>query len=57
MGPEHVGVPLDEDPSGLPPVPVGGPGFFPIHAASGLGYGLDNEGNSHRHVPGDGSPR
>jgi ankyrin repeat protein len=51
-GGNTVGVPLDEDPSGLPPVPVGGPGFFPIHAASGLGYGLDNEGNSHRHVPG-----
>ena len=51
-GRNTVGVPLDEDPSGLPPVPVGGPGFFPIHAASGLGYGQGNEGNSHRHVPG-----
>ena len=51
-GRNTVGVPLDEDPSGLPPVPVGGAGFFPIHAASGLGYGQGNEGNSHRHVPG-----
>ena len=25
------------DPSGLPPVPVGGPGAWPIHAASGIG--------------------
>ena len=51
-GRNTFGEQLDEDPSGLPPVPLGGPGFFPIHAASGLGYGLDNEGNSHRHVPG-----
>ena len=50
-GSNTIGEPLDEDPSGLPPVPVGGPGSFPIHAASGLGYGLDNEAFSHRHVP------
>jgi ankyrin repeat protein len=40
-----------EDPSGLPPVPVGGPGVHPIHAASGVGYGEGYAGNSHRHVP------
>jgi len=40
-----------EDPSGLPPVPVGGPAVFPIHAASGVGYGQGYAGNSHRHVP------
>ena len=40
-----------EDPSGLPPVPVGGPGVWPIHAASGVGYGEGYAGNSHRHVP------
>ncbi|MBI4522122.1 MAG: ankyrin repeat domain-containing protein, partial [Gemmatimonadetes bacterium] len=39
------------DPSGLPPVPVGGPGVWPIHAASGLEYGEGFEANSHRHVP------
>src|SRR5262245_18464260 len=39
------------DPSGLPPVPVGGPAVFPIHAASGLEYGEGFEANSHRHVP------
>ena len=39
------------DPSGLPPVPVGGPGVYPIHAASGLEYGEGFEANSHRHVP------
>lgn len=40
------------DPSGLPPVPVGGPAVFPIHAASGVGYGLGFAANAHRHVPG-----
>lgn len=40
-----------EDRSGLPPVPVGGPAVYPIHAASGVGYGEGFAGNSHRHVP------
>ena len=40
-----------EDLSGLPPVPAGGPGAWPIHAASGVGYGEGFAGNSHRHVP------
>lgn len=40
-----------EDPSGLAPVPVGGPGVFPIHAASGHGYGTGYAGNSHIHKP------
>ena len=39
------------DPSGLPVVPVGGPGVQPIHAASGVGYGLGLAGNAHRHAP------
>jgi ankyrin repeat protein len=39
------------DPSGLPPVPEGGPGVWPIHAASGVGYGEGYAGNAHRHVP------
>jgi ankyrin repeat protein len=43
--------PAVEDPSGLPPVPVGGPGVLPIHAASGVGYGLGLAGNAHRHAP------
>ena len=41
----------EEDPSGLPPVEVGGPGVYPIHAASGVGYGLGLAGNAHRHKP------
>lgn len=40
-----------EDLSGLPPVPVGGPAVAPIIAASGVGYGQGYAGNSHRHVP------
>ena len=41
----------DEDFSGIPPVPVGGSHIFPIHAASGVGYGQSFAGNAHRHVP------
>ena len=43
--------PADPDPSGLPPVPYGGPGVPPLLAASGVGYGQGFAGNSHRHVP------
>lgn len=39
------------DPSGLPPVPVGGPGVWAIHAASGVGYGEGFAANIHRVVP------
>ncbi len=42
----------ETDPSGLPEVEVGGAGVFPIHAASGVGYGLGLAGNAHRHKPG-----
>ena len=38
------------DPSGLPLVPAGGPGYYPINAASGLSGGAGRQGNSHRHV-------
>jgi uncharacterized protein len=39
------------DRSGLAPIPWGGPAVMPIHAASGVGYGLGFAGNTHRHVP------
>ncbi|MEP6765775.1 MAG: hypothetical protein ABJB66_15780, partial [Gemmatimonadaceae bacterium] len=39
------------DPSGLPAVPAGGPGVYPIHAASGVGYGEGFAANAHRHAP------
>lgn len=42
---------LELDPSGLLPVPNGGPGAYPIHAATGVGYGEGFAGNAHRHVP------
>jgi ankyrin repeat protein len=42
---------LELDPSGLLPVPNGGPGVYPIHAATGVGYGEGFAGNAHRHVP------
>ena len=35
-----------------PPVPPGGPGAFPIHAAAGVEYGEGFAGNAHRHAPG-----
>ncbi|MDZ7778910.1 MAG: ankyrin repeat domain-containing protein [Gemmatimonadota bacterium] len=41
----------EEDPSGLPPVEEGGPAVYPIHVATGHGYGTGYAGNSHRHVP------
>jgi hypothetical protein len=40
-----------KDPSWLPPIPVGGPGVWPIHAASGVGYGEGYAANAHRHAP------
>ena len=39
------------DVSGLPPVPTGGFGVPPLHAASGVGYGEGYAANSHRHAP------
>ena len=41
----------DTDHSGLPPIPLGGPAVYPLHATSGVGYGAGFAGNSHRHVP------
>ena len=43
--------PAGPDPSGLEPIPTGGPAVWPIHAASGVGYGEGFAGNAHRHVP------
>jgi ankyrin repeat protein len=39
------------DPSGLAPIPAGGPGVYPIHAASGVGYGEGYAANAHMHAP------
>ncbi|MDE3153729.1 MAG: ankyrin repeat domain-containing protein [Acidobacteriota bacterium] len=40
-----------KDVSGLPPVPVGGPGVPPLLAAAGEGYGEGFAANSHRFAP------
>ena len=39
------------DPSGMPLTPEGGPAVYPLHAASGVGYGEGFESNAHRHAP------
>ena len=41
----------EPDPSGLPPVAVGGPFIYPLHAAAGAGYGQYFAGNAHRYAP------
>lgn len=40
-----------KDPSDLAPIPDGGPGVYPIHAATGVGYGEGFAANAHRHAP------
>ena len=47
----RAAAPPGGDPSGLPPVPAGGPAVFPIHAAAGVEYGEGFAGNAHRHAP------
>ena len=42
---------MGPDPSGLSPYKAGDPGVYPIHAASGVGYGEGFAGNAHRHAP------
>jgi hypothetical protein len=42
----------DQERFNAPPVPAGGPGAFPIHAAAGVEYGEGFAGNAHRHAPG-----
>jgi ankyrin repeat protein len=50
--PDNADEPEEEDPSGLPPVPDGGPGIHPIHAAAGVGFGTSRVAQQHRSVPG-----
>jgi len=40
-----------EDVSGMPPVPVGGPGVAPLLAAAGAGYGEGLAANHHHYAP------
>ena len=46
-----AGVRAGGDVSGLPPMPVGGPGVPPLLAAAGVGYGEGFAANSHRYAP------
>ncbi len=46
-----AGVREGGDTSGLPPLPVGGPGVTPLQAAAGVGYGEGFAANSHRYAP------
>lgn len=48
---DGTGGDIELDPSGLPPIPTGGPGVYPIHAASGAGYGEGYAANAHQHAP------
>jgi len=41
-----------KDVSGIPPVPIGGPGIPPLLAAAGAGYGEGFAANAHRFAPG-----
>jgi uncharacterized protein len=50
MTPDTLATP-ELDPSGLPPVEVGGLGVHPIHAASGVGFGTSRVAQQHRSVP------
>ena len=45
------GVRQVQDLSGVPPIPIGGPGVMPLHAASGVGYGEGFAANAHRYAP------
>ena len=40
-----------KDVSNVPPVPIGGPGIPPLHAAAGVGFGEGFAANSHIHSP------
>ena len=48
---EDVRLKEEIDQSGVPEVPIGGPYIYPIHAASGAGYGQWFAGNAHQHAP------
>jgi ankyrin repeat protein len=49
-GPESPAAGADK--SGLAPLPIGGPGATPLHAAAGPGYAMGFAGNSHHVAPG-----
>jgi ankyrin repeat protein len=50
-GSDGVNKPLVTPPPALVPIPYGGPGATPLHAAAGVEYGEGFAGNAHRHAP------
>lgn len=48
--PEAESMEEKTDPSGLPPIEIGGPYVYPLHAAAGAGYGQYFMAHAHRHV-------
>jgi ankyrin repeat protein len=50
-GSDGVNKPLITPPPVLAPIPYGGPGATPLHAAAGVEYGEGFAGNAHRHAP------
>jgi hypothetical protein len=52
----EAAAPTAAAPPPLPPVPHGGRGALPLHAAAGVEYGEGFAGNAHRHAPGGWMP-
>ncbi len=50
-GEDGFNKPLITPPPVLAPIPYGGPGATPLHAAAGVEYGEGFAGNAHRHAP------
>src|SRR5206468_3917596 len=50
-GPVAPTAAANQDRYSAPPIPPGGPGAYPIHAAAGVEYGEGFAGNAHRHAP------
>ncbi|MBZ5557580.1 MAG: ankyrin repeat domain-containing protein [Acidobacteriia bacterium] len=50
-GPVAPTAAADQAKFNAPPVPQGGPGATPLHAAAGVEYGEGFAGNAHRHAP------
>jgi uncharacterized protein len=50
-GPVAPAATANQERYAAPPIPPGGPGAYPLHAAAGVEYGEGFAGNAHRHAP------
>jgi uncharacterized protein len=50
-GPVAPAAALNQERYNAAPIPPGGPGAYPLHAAAGVEYGEGFAGNAHRHAP------